>query len=83
MVGRLKPNGALNKRSAGADVLELEALVAAVQAKARLWETLLTLTETNAQLDVEQLRHLQDRAAGQRDKIIELHARVVRDHLIG
>ncbi len=82
MVGRLKPNGALIKRSAGADVLELEALVAAVQAKARLWETLLALTETNTQLDVEQLRHLQDRAAGQRDKIIELHARVVRDRLI-
>lgn len=53
MVGRLKPNGALIKRSAGADVLELEALVAAVQAKARLWETLLALTETNTQLDVE------------------------------
>ena len=78
LVGRLKPNGALIKRSAGADVLELEALVAAVQAKARLWETLLVLAETNSLLDPDQLQRLQDRAAAQKDTIIKLHTQVVR-----
>lgn len=78
LVGRLKPNGSFLKRSAGADVLELEALVAAVQAKARLWETLIALAETNFPLDVAKLRQLQNRATDQRNTIIALHAKVVR-----
>ncbi len=77
-VGRLKPNGGLVKRSVGADVLELEALTGAVQAKARLWETLLALAETNSHLDAGQLRDLQDQANNQRETLIALHAQVVR-----
>lgn len=78
LVGRLKPNGSLLKRSAGADVLELEALVAAVQAKARLWETLIALVETGSPLDADKLHQLQNRATDQRNTIIALHAKVVR-----
>lgn len=76
--GRLKPNGKLLKRSVGADVLELEALTGAVQAKARLWETLIALAETNPELDARQLRELQDQANDQRECLIALHAQVVR-----
>ncbi|GAA5226365.1 hypothetical protein [Paeniglutamicibacter antarcticus] len=83
LVGRLKPNGAIFKRSIGADVLELEALVAAVEAKARLWETLIALSGSIPELDSEKLRHLQDRAGDQRDTLIGLHAQVVRTTPIG
>lgn len=75
--GRLKPNGSLLKRSVGADILELEALTAAVQAKARLWETLLALCGPNSPLDATQLRQLQERAEGQRNTLMTLHGDVV------
>lgn len=75
---RLKPSGSLVKRTMGADVLELEALIAAVQAKARLWETLLVLSDTDPSLDAEQLRRLRDQAEAQRISIIKLHSQVIR-----
>lgn len=78
LLGRLKPNGHLTTRSPGADVLELEALTAAVQGKAGLWETLLAMAERDPRLGTDQLSGLLDRATSQRDTLIELHAHLVR-----
>lgn len=78
LAGRFKPNGYLTTRSPGADVLELEVLTAAVQGKARLWETLLALAENDARLNSDQLRELSDRATDQCDTLVELHTRLVR-----
>lgn len=72
-VGRLKPNGSLLQRSPGSDVLELEAMGAAVQGKSRVWETLLVLAQDDERLDAERLQGLLDRAHGQREQLIELH----------
>ncbi len=77
LVGRFKPNGHLTTRSPGADVLELEVLTAAVQGKARLWETLLALAEKDPRLDTDQLRDLSERATDQRDTLLQLHTRLV------
>ena len=79
--GRLKPNGSLLQRSSGSDVFELEALSSAVQAKSRVWETLLTLAEHDARLDAARLQELLDRAHGQLERLGDMHARFL-DHLI-
>lgn len=75
--GRFKPNGALVRRSFGADVLELEALIAAVHSKAQLWDTLLTLPDGVPGLDIGQLQELCSRADGQKVVLRALHAEVV------
>ena len=59
-------------------MLELEALTAAVQGKARMWETLLAHADRDARLDTEQLQDLLDRAHTQSQILIGLHTRVVR-----
>lgn len=76
-LGRFKPNGSLWHRSAGADVLELEALSTAVAAKATLWETLLSCTAGHAQLDTAALTALHERALAQERTLKDLHERVV------
>lgn len=81
-VGRLKPNGSLLQRSSGSDVFELEALSSAVQAKSRVWETLLTLAEHDTRLDTDRLQELLDRAEDQRERLSEMHAQFL-DRLIG
>lgn len=78
VAGRFKPNGYLTGRSPGADVLELEALTAAVQGKARMWETLVARADRDPRLDADQLRDLLDRATAQGEILIALHARIVR-----
>lgn len=82
-VGRLKPNGSLLRRSAGSDVLELEALSAAVQAKSRVWESLLVLARHDDRLDADQLQALLDRAHAQRDRLIDLHSRLLDTLIAG
>lgn len=78
-LGRFKPNGNLAKRSTAADVLELETLSAAVQAKSLLWETLLALAETYPELHTEALLKLRDQAIAQRETLMALHKLVVTD----
>lgn len=78
VAGRFKPNGYLTGRSPGADVLELEALTAAVQGKARMWETLVARADRDPRLDADQLLDLLDRATTQSEILIALHARIVR-----
>ncbi len=78
LAGRLKPNGSLVRRSVGADVLELEALLAAVHGKAQLWRTLLALTGDIPGLDGDRLRELGARADAQQIVLRSLHADVLR-----
>lgn len=75
--GRFKPNGSLWQRSPGADVLELEALTAAVNAKALLWETLLSRSDDYDELDPTALTELKQRALHQEEVLATLHKRVV------
>jgi hypothetical protein len=64
-LGRLKPNGHLRRRSPLSDVLELEALMVGIRAKAALWQSLANaLPESGVDFDA-----LQERAAGQFDVV--------------
>ena len=80
--GRLKPNGSLLQRSSGSDVFELEALGSAVQAKSRVWETLLVLAEHDDRLDAGRLQVLLDRAHSQLERLNDMHAEFLH-RLIG
>ncbi len=77
VAGRFKPNGAISGRSPGADVLELEALAAAVAGKAQLWQTLQGQAHTDSRLDAGQFNDLQERAHQQLQVLHALHAQVV------
>lgn len=70
--GRLKPNGAVLRRSPLTDVVELEALSLAVEGKTLGWKTLLTLAETEPSLDAKQVQDLLDRAQAQQARLEEL-----------
>lgn len=76
-IGRFKPNGSLWHRSPGADVLELEALTAAVDAKVLLWDTLLAVAATHDELDAAELAGLKESALDQERTLADLHRRVV------
>jgi len=70
-VGRLKTNGGLFGRSPLSPVLELEALLAGVEAKRSLWATLLENPVGGATAD-ELQQHL-ERAESQRQRLEEQH----------
>jgi hypothetical protein len=76
-VGRLKPNGALVRRSPLSDVVEYEALAVAVAAKRRLWLTLRGLAATRAELDEAELDELARRADHQLEIVERLHSTAV------
>jgi hypothetical protein len=66
-LGRLKPNGRLQRRSPLSDVLELETLVVGITGKQALWVSL----RSAALLPTEKLDHLVERAVAQK-RIVEL-----------
>ena len=68
-VGRLKPNGTLVRRSPLSDLMELEALSAAVEAKRLGWVTLRIASDHDHRLDGAELDRLIDRARDQRDRL--------------
>jgi hypothetical protein len=76
-IGRLKPNGALVRRSPLSDVVEYEALAVAVAAKRRLWLTVRGLTGTRAELDESELDELACRADHQLEIVERLHSAAV------
>lgn len=80
-VGRLKSNGRLVRRSPLSGVLELEALVIAVEGKAAGWRTLRALADDEPRLDPRRLDELQRRARRQSVTLEDLRAGVVRDVL--
>lgn len=81
-LGRLKPNGTLIRRSPLSDIVELEALGVAVQAKKSGWLTLRRLAETDHRLDVAQLDELVRRATDQQDRIEDLRRQAVSGTLV-
>ena len=66
-MGRLKPNGRLVGYSPLSRVLELEALIAGVTTKKRLWRSLLVAAPTDAIVDATEL----DRLTAQADEQLE------------
>jgi hypothetical protein len=69
--GRLKLNGRLRQRSPLSLVLELEALMAGVDAKRNLWRALQLADVPRSTLDLDGLIA---RASGQHDRLRALHA---------
>jgi hypothetical protein len=87
---RLKPNGTLVRRSPLSDVVELEALSAAVEAKRLGWVTLRELAalprhphDVGGLLDPNELDRLVDRAEDQREHIETLRRDAVVEVLGG
>lgn len=76
-LGRLKTNGTLVRRSPLSDVLELEALKTAVEAKKGGWLALRYLADEDDRLDAQNLDDLVVRAEEQARVLEELHRRAV------
>lgn len=72
-VGRLKPNGAVVRRSPLSDLVEVEAGLDAVQAKAAGWQALRVAHGLQAPVDLDELAH---RAEDQRARLQVIHATV-------
>ena len=77
-LGRLKPNGTVIRRSPLTDLLEVEALRVAVQAKTTGWEVLREVSPREPRLSRDKISHLLDRADAQRERLAELHLEVGR-----
>ncbi|WP_226344008.1 hypothetical protein [Agilicoccus flavus] len=76
-LGRLKPNGTLIRRSPLTDVIEIEMLATAVEAKKSGWLTLRRLAETDTRLDAAELDRLVERADAQRAELEALRPAAV------
>jgi hypothetical protein len=75
LVGRLKTNGALLRRSPSSAVVELEGLTAGVVTKRSLWRALATIGNERAGLDPAELEQLIERATRQIERLRDAHAR--------
>lgn len=75
---RLKPNGALLRRTPLDDVVELEALTLGVRGKKACWAALRALAESEPRLDAAQLDELLSRAERQHEALQGLHLAAVR-----
>ena len=79
LVGRLKTNGRLNTYSPLSRLLELEMLLAGIDAKRSLWRSLGTLDI--GELSDFDFEELQRRASRQRTRLIPFHTQAARDAL--
>ncbi|MGW0706367.1 hypothetical protein ACWD4G_10445 [Streptomyces sp. NPDC002643] len=77
LVGRLKNNGRLVRRSPLTPLLELETLRLGVEGKAALWQTLRELADHEDRLDPNLLDTLLDRAHRQQGTLEELRRREI------
>ena len=75
LVARLKSLGQLARSVPPDHMLELEGLLAGIDAKGNLWSTLQTIAPSRPELDEARLEHLVGRAASQRDRIRTEHRR--------
>lgn len=73
LVGRLKTNGMLTHYSPSSRVVELEGLLAGIDAKRNLWHSLRLAAATRPMLDVAGLDTLIERASSQRDRLQAEH----------
>ncbi|GGR62841.1 hypothetical protein J2S40_002238 [Nocardioides luteus] len=74
--GRFKPNGRIVRRSALADLFDIEALRDAVNGKRAGWHVLLTIADEDPRLDPKQLAELMRRADDHIDRLEALHLKV-------
>lgn len=81
LVGRAKLNGRLVRRSPLSDLLELEALSAALAGKAVLWRTLRDRVRDHPRLDAAWLDSLVERALTQRELVEHLRVRAANQVL--
>jgi len=79
LVGRLKSNGMLTEYSPSSRVLELEGLLAGVDAKRNLWFTLKTVAPTRPAVAAAPLDELIERATSQRDRLQTAHDQAATD----
>jgi len=81
-LGRLKPNGALIRRSPLSDVVEYEALALAINAKRAVWRTLRELEATRSELDAADLDALMARADDQAEQVERLRIGAARQAFV-
>ena len=72
-IGRVKSNGTLTHYSPSSRVVELEGLLAGVDAKRNLWASLRTIADERPELDPAQLDALIQRATSQRERLLPAH----------
>ena len=77
IVGRLKSNGVFTHYSPSSRVIELEGLLAGIDAKRNLWHSLRLAATTRPALDTTALDQLIARANSQRDRLQAEHERAV------
>jgi hypothetical protein len=81
--GRLKPNGYVVRRSPLADVIELEGLRAAVQAKLAGWQVLREVARHDDRITTGEIDALVRRAEEQATRLEDMHRQVAAEHLAG
>lgn len=79
MIARVKSNGYVRRYSPSSRVLELEGLMAGIDAKRNLWYSLRSAVPTHTRLDGEALDQLIERATAQRDRLAVEHRRAAAD----
>lgn len=82
MAGRVKLNGTVMSRSPLSDLVELEALCVAVEAKRLGWVTLRILSDADPRLEPDSLDALIERAGDQRERLEQLRRRTVAAVLV-
>jgi hypothetical protein len=78
VVGRLKSNGRVFRRSPSSTVVELEGLAAGVETKRNLWRSLRAVAPTRDGLDLTELDTLVERASSQLDRLLVAHEDAAR-----
>jgi len=73
LVGRLKSNGRIIRRSPSTPVVELEGLAAGIVTKRNLWRTLREAAPRHDGLDVAELDGLIDAATSQFERVVQAH----------
>ncbi|WP_298889653.1 hypothetical protein [uncultured Serinicoccus sp.] len=77
LVGRLKLNGRVRRRSPLTPLLELEVVHAGISGKSGLWRSL-TVHADALGLDPDEFRGLEERARRQQDDVVAAHRRLTR-----
>jgi hypothetical protein len=75
LVGRVKINGRVVRRSPSSSVVELEGLAAGIATKRNLWRALRMIAANRDGLDAEELDTLIERATAQYDRVVDAHDR--------
>lgn len=78
LVGRLKLNGRLTRRSPLSTLVELEAISLGIQGKAAGWRTLHEIAETDKRVSPQHLTELDIRARDQAQRAEELRTKAAR-----